>query len=84
MSVNDLGATWIKKGDEEKCIVGRNGDSLMAPFQCDYCWFVNLNKQLPDVNDLEDKNLLVYIRRVNLDIFWSRAKKNIISFMKIL
>ena len=54
-------------------LVGRNGDSLMAPFQCDFCWFVNLNNRLPDESKKSNVRFMGYIWRVNLDIIRSRA-----------
>ena len=45
---------------------------ISAPFQCDYCWFFNITKkQARDMFD-SDAQLLAYIRRVNLDMFWCR------------
>ena len=49
-------------------------DPLYAPpFQCDVCWFYNLCKLAPDPVSQSDHKLLVYIRQVSLDLFWSRA-----------
>jgi hypothetical protein len=53
--------------------VGRNGDHLLVPFECDLCIFRKLRKHSPDVNREQDKLLLACIRRVTLDAFWSRA-----------
>ena len=53
-------------------MVARDGDSWVAPFQCDHCWFVNLKRREPNLEVREDQRLLDYIRRVNLDILWSR------------
>ena len=47
---------------------------LGAPFQCDHCWFVNIKKEAPEESSLSDKRFLSYIRRVNLDVMWSREK----------
>ena len=41
---------------------------LCAPFQCDFCWFVNLKDREVDTESLSDRRLLGYIRRVNLHI----------------
>ncbi len=45
---------------------------MSAPFQCDCCWFVNLSKREPKATSESDHRLLGYIRRVNLDMLWSR------------
>ena len=65
----------------------RDGDMMLAPFQCDHCWFINLNGR-PDLdNSRSDARLLGYIRRVNLDIMWSRepgtVKNNMYQYNKI-
>ena len=50
---------------------------LCASFQCDRCWFVNLNKREPREKSIVDNQLLPYIRRVNLDILWSRETSTV-------
>ena len=52
----------------------RHGDMLCSPFQCDYCWFINLCKREPRAVSHSDERLLGYIRRVNLDLMWSRER----------
>ena len=44
---------------------------LSSPFQCDYCWFVNITKRVANDIALNDVRLFAYIRRVNLDVMWS-------------
>ena len=45
---------------------------ISAPFQCDFCWYFNITKTpARDMFDA-DAQLLGYIRRVNLDMFWCR------------
>ena len=48
-----------------------------SPFQCDYCWFINIEKRTPQKDGYSDNRLLGYIRRANLDIFWSREKTTV-------
>lgn len=58
---------------------------LGAPFQCDHCWFVNINKREPEVSSLGDTRIMQYIRRVNLDVMWSRESgtvKNILGTLR--
>jgi hypothetical protein len=55
-------------------MVARDGDMWSCPFQCDTCWFVNLEERLPNDDCRIDERLLGYIRRVNLDVMWSREE----------
>ena len=57
----------------------RNGDFLHFPFQCDLCWFRNLQKRSPTPGNLSDERLLEYIRRANLDGMWSREPSTVRS-----
>ena len=75
--MNDEGVVWKQTRDKDRFLVGREGDMLMPPFQCDRCWFVNLKRSLPVEGKLGDENLLTYIRRVNLDILWSRSPSTV-------
>ena len=69
---NETGTVWRRKKDENRFMCARDGDMWVAPFQCDHCWFINLEKRPPIANDRKDDRLLEYIRRMNLDILWSR------------
>ena len=69
---NDFGNVHRKKKDEKHFLVGHNGDHLIQPFQCDLCWFRNLTRRNPCGDNEVDLRLLAHIRRVNLDMFWSR------------
>ena len=62
--MNDEGVVWKRKEDKERFMVGRDGDMLMSPFQCDWCWFINLKGRTPVDGKLSDDNLLTYIRRL--------------------
>ena len=70
---NDEGVEWKRKSESHYFLVGFNGAHLMQPFQCDTCWFRNLQNRLPNNKSYTDMKLMAYIRRVNLDILWSRA-----------
>jgi hypothetical protein len=50
---------------------------LCSPFQCDRCWFINLKNKEPRSSSLTDVRLLSYIRRVNLDVLWSRESSTV-------
>ena len=42
------------------------------PFQCEWCWIVNIKGRDARPNDIQDLLLLDYLRRMNLDVMWSR------------
>ena len=49
----------------------------MCPFQCDLCHFRNIQLRDPHPDSKLDMNLLVAIRRANLDAFWGRSKSTV-------
>ncbi len=67
----------MKANDEQRFLLARPGDALVTPFQCDYCWFVNLKKRAAREDVVRDVRLMEYIRRVNLDIMWSRERSTV-------
>jgi len=76
---NELGAVWAREEDTHRFMVARSGDHLTFPFQCDTCWFYNLEKRAPRSSSYSDKRLLGYIRRVNLDGMWARSEATVRS-----
>jgi hypothetical protein len=60
-------------------MVARPGESLVSPFQCDFCWFINLTGRVFDARRVGDRINLAIIRRVNLDVFWSREASTVIN-----
>ena len=61
---------WIKthrKSDD--FLKGRDGDTLLVPFECDSCIFIKLKGRNVSVDSQKDDLLLRCIRRVNLDSF---------------
>ena len=67
-------AKWRhKKACEDEFEVARPGDHLLTPFQCDTCVFRRLHQRDPEPRSNSDNLLLAFIRRANLDAFWSRA-----------
>ena len=76
---NDVGLVWKKKEDDERFLSARSGDSTFCPFQCDFCWFVNLKKEMPNKVRLSHVRLLGYIRRANLDAMWSRESATVLA-----
>ena len=62
--------------DEQRYKVGCDGAQFMIPFQCDLCIFRSLFKRDP-MNVPLDKEALEVIRRMNLDLIWSREPSTI-------
>lgn len=69
---NDEGVLWHKKKDENHFLEARKGDMLCAPFQCDFCWFINLKGRLFNEKSAEDRLNISLIRHVNLDMLWEK------------
>jgi hypothetical protein len=66
---------WGKKHrSPNDFLVGRDGDHLLVPFECDLCVFRKLQGRNPVATNPQDSLLSACIRRANLDAFWSRAK----------
>ena len=62
----------VVETDEDRYMFGRRGDHMMTPFQCDLCHFRNIQKRDPSEGNGADHELMIYIRRANLDALWSR------------
>ena len=76
---NDEDSEWKKEKEEEHFLCAQNGDMLLAPYQCDYCWFVNLQRREANLVFPADKLLMAYIRQVNLDMMWAREESTVAS-----
>lgn len=74
---NAGGKLWGRRYDEDKFQYSRPGDMLMLPFQCEWCWFINLKRQLPVPGAGSDEKLLEYIRRANLDAMWAKEPSTV-------
>ena len=75
---NKLRTVWEGKlRDKKDFQVGRDGDHLMVPFECDLCIFRKLRGTDPGTNSSQDHLLEKCIRRINLDAFWSRARSTV-------
>ena len=57
---------------------------LSAPFQCEFCWFINIKKIESNDWYTSDSRILAYIRQVNLDIFWSREPSTVYNTLSTL
>ena len=69
-----LETTW---GDrhrrKDEYLVGRNGDDLLIPFECDTCVFRKLRGHDPDTGNNMDTLLLACIRHMHLNAFLSNS-----------
>jgi hypothetical protein len=74
---DDKGFDQTLGGDEKRFKVGRNGDNLMCPFQCDLCHFRNIQKRDFRPADVKDRLLLQCICRASLDAFWAREPSTV-------
>jgi hypothetical protein len=63
--------------EDNKFRKARNGDHLTCPFQCDLCHFHNIQGRDPRADSRQDKNVLIAVRRANLDSFWGRSSSTI-------
>jgi hypothetical protein len=74
---------YNKPSDKFRYKVGTNGAHLIVPFQCDLCIFRTLFKRDPrDV--IGDKQNCAIIRRINLDVIWSREPSTVAANMRSL
>lgn len=56
----------------ERFLKARNGNLLMVLFQCELCNLRNIYGREPQNKNLKDKEFFKFVRRANLDAFWSR------------
>jgi hypothetical protein len=69
---DDDGFDWRPVEDQNRFLYARNGDHLVTTFQCDLCWFCNLQQRNPVPTLPRDDLLLCCIRCDNLDAVWGR------------
>ena len=66
---------WREKGVNPLDLMeARDGDHIMTPFECDKCIYRKLKGRDPIPLSNQDSLLMLMIRRMNLDAFWSRAR----------
>lgn len=81
---NNEGVIWKKKKDVNRFLSARRGNLITFPFQCDFCWAVNITgKEVSQFNQ-QHKVLMSSIHRVNLDMMWSKEPSTISSTMNNL
>jgi hypothetical protein len=79
---DEEGFDWRPVDDKLWYCQGRDGDHLLLPFQCDLCWFHNLQGWDPLADDLKDSLLLCCICRANLDAIWGREPHTVASTLR--
>ena len=77
LSDAEVAVELIDEEEDNVYLSARLGDNFMCPFQCDICHFRNLKGMNPIKGSVKDKNLLIGIRRANLDAFWGRASSTV-------
>ena len=77
--VEEDGIEIPKDEDEENYLTTRKVDELMCIFQCELCHFRNMEARNPEDNGTDDK-ILRYIRRANLDAFWTRRPNTVCQY----
>jgi hypothetical protein len=68
-----------KHRSPDEYLVGRDGDHLLVPFECDLCIFRKLRLCDPLPSCEQDRLLLACIRQITLDSFWSRASSTVLG-----
>ena len=66
----------IEQDEKNRFMCARKGDSFVTMFQCEQCHFQNIKGKDPCMGTVDEK-LLQYIRRANLDAFWSRESSTV-------
>jgi hypothetical protein len=72
------GFAWIKKGDEKRFKLARNGETLLTHFEYELCALRNLHLWEPGRTQTDILALCVY-RQAILDAFWSRERATVSS-----
>jgi hypothetical protein len=77
MVTDEEGAILESLSESKRFLIGRAGDQLMTPFQCELCHFRNIMLREPDMTRLQDCEIIELIRRANLDAFWGRETNTV-------
>lgn len=75
--MDEEGTSLVHKADIDRFMVGRCGDHLLAPFQCETCHFRNLLGRDIELSSIQDRLLTITMRRASLDAFWSREASTV-------
>jgi hypothetical protein len=79
---DDDGFDWRPLEALQRYKVARDGDNLLTPFQCDLCWFRNLQRRDPLQDVPHDTLLLCVIRHALLDALWGREPQTVGSTLR--
>lgn len=79
---NDKGLSWGHSKKRSRFLQARKGDMLSFLFQCEFCWFINLMKRPGSEFNAHDLEVMTYIRRVNLDMFWAKEPQTVSDSFK--
>ena len=74
---DEEGAILESLSESKRFLIGRAGDQLMTPFQCELCHFRNVMLRDPVLTILADNEILELMRRANLDAFWGRETNTV-------
>ena len=79
---NDIDGSLIDdnlmRGDDKgRFREGRDGDSMIARFQFDTYYFLNIQRRMPDLQDDCNSLLLTCIRRFSLHSMWSQERSTV-------
>ena len=78
-TLDEEGNVIEKAKDADRFMLGRDGDHLITPFQCETCHFRNIQERDPVVGNRKDSYFLEHMRRVSLDAFWGRESSTVKS-----
>ena len=63
--------------DDKRFKMGRAGDHLMTPFQCETCHFRNIYGRNTVLRNRVDREAFEFFWQASLDAFWSRAPSTV-------
>ncbi len=78
------GQSQLQAGDGDRFQVGRNGDHLQKPFQCDLCHFWIIQGRSPLEGDTRDRRVMMLIQLANLDALWSQEPTTVARSLRNL
>jgi hypothetical protein len=75
--VDEAGEVLDRNVELGRFNVGRPGNHLMTPFQCELCHFRNIYDRNPIDRLATDQEAMELFQRASLDAFWSRASSTV-------
>ncbi len=83
-TLDEDGAVIEREKEEDRFLVGRDGDHFMTPFQCELCQFRSIVGRSPRSGNKADDLSMEYIRRVSLDAFWAREPSTVTTNLGVV